>query len=69
MVYKLFDKKSSVGVIKNENFSNKELAEELHKPITKKSRKEKYQERKGTLTFYRQYLGCWSCRYAINKQI
>ena len=58
MVYKLFDKKSSVGVIKNENFSNKELAEELHKPIIKKSRKEKYQERKGTLTFYRQYLGC-----------
>ena len=51
-------KKSSVGVIKNENFSNKELAEELHKPIIKKSRKEKYQERKGTLKFYRQYLGC-----------
>ena len=26
-------KKTSVGDIKNENISNKELAEELHKPI------------------------------------
>ena len=31
-----FDKKTFGGVIKNENMSNKELAEELHKPITTK---------------------------------
>ena len=33
MVYKLFDKKSRGSGIKNENLSNKELAEELHKLI------------------------------------
>ena len=33
MVYKLFDKKTFGRGIKNENISNKELAEELHKPI------------------------------------
>ena len=41
MNYKFFDKKSSGGAatlankspVKNENMSNKELAEELHKPI------------------------------------
>ena len=36
MVYKFFDKKSSGSGIKNENISNKELAEGLHKPIIKK---------------------------------
>ena len=36
MVYKLFDKKTSGKVIKNESISNKELAKELHKPIIKK---------------------------------
>ena len=33
MVYKFFDKETSGSGIKNENISNKELAEELHKPI------------------------------------
>ena len=33
MVYKCFDKKPSGGTVKNENISNKELAEELQKPI------------------------------------
>ena len=33
MVYKFFDKKDSGSGIKNENISNKELAEELHKPM------------------------------------
>ena len=41
MVYSFFDKKTSAmhenefagSVIKNENISNKELAEKLHKPI------------------------------------
>ena len=36
MVYKFFDKKSSGSGIKNENISNKELAEKLHKPIIRK---------------------------------
>ena len=49
MVYIFFDKKSALlvdksasgRVIKNENMSNKELAEELHKPINRKFRKRK----------------------------
>ena len=36
------DKSASSGAIQNENISNKELAEELHKPIIKNSRKENY---------------------------
>ena len=45
MVYKLFDKNISGGAIKNEVMSNKELAEELQKPIIRKFKK------KSTLTF------------------
>ena len=48
-VYRFFDKKSALladksasgGKVKNENISNKELAEELHKPIIKKFKKRK----------------------------
>ena len=36
-----FDKKTSGGTVKNENISNKELAEELHKPIIRKFNKRK----------------------------
>ena len=36
MVYGFFDKKFSGSGIKYENISNKQLAEELHKPIIKK---------------------------------
>ena len=36
MVYKFFDKKYSGSAIKNENMSNKEFTEELHKPIIRK---------------------------------
>ena len=36
MVYTFFDKKTSGCCIKNENISNKELAERLHKPIIRK---------------------------------
>ena len=39
MVYRLFDKKNSGSGIKNENISNKELAEELHKPIIRRFNK------------------------------
>ena len=41
MVYRFFDKKTSGGTFKSENFSNKELAEELYKPIIKKIKKRK----------------------------
>ena len=43
MVYKFFDKKTLGRTVKNENISNKELAEELHKPIIRKSKKRKVQ--------------------------
>ena len=43
MVYRFFYKKTSGGTIKNENISNKELAEELHKPIIKKFKKRRVQ--------------------------
>ena len=36
MVYKLFVEKTSGGIVKNEIIYNKELAEELHKPIVRK---------------------------------
>ena len=41
MVYKFFDKTSSSGIEKNENISNKELAEDLHKPVIRKFKKRK----------------------------
>ena len=41
MVYNFFDKIASGGAVKKENMSNKELAEELHKPIIRKFKKRK----------------------------
>ena len=41
MVYIFFEKKSSSNGIKNENISNKQLAEELHKPVIRKFNKRK----------------------------
>ena len=43
MVFKFFDKKTSGSGIKNDNISNKELAEELHKPIIRRFKKRKVQ--------------------------
>ena len=43
MVYKFFDKKTSGSGIKNENISNKQLAEELHKQVIRKFNKRKAQ--------------------------
>ena len=50
MIYKFFDKKSAMCAykftgsgIKNENIPNKELVEDLHKPIIKKFKKRKVQ--------------------------
>ena len=42
MVYKFFHKKTSGSGVKNENISNKQLAEELHKPIIRKFNLKKY---------------------------
>ena len=39
MVFKFFDKKTSVEKAKNEIISNKELAEELGKPVIRKFEK------------------------------
>ena len=41
MIYKFFDKNFSSRAIKNENRSNKELTEELHKPIIRTFKKRK----------------------------
>ena len=41
MVYKIFDKKPAGGAVKNKIMQDKELAEELHKPIIRKSEKRK----------------------------
>ena len=41
MVYKLFDKKNSGSGIKNENMSDQQLAEELHKPVIRNLGKSK----------------------------
>ena len=41
MIYKFFDKKTSGSGIKNENIFNKELPEELHKPIIRTFNKRK----------------------------
>ena len=41
MVYKFFDTETSGGAINNEVMSNKELVEELHKPIVKRFKKRK----------------------------
>ena len=43
MIFRFFDKKTSSGTVKNENISNKELAEELLKSIIKKLKKRKVQ--------------------------
>ena len=43
MVYEFFDKKTSGSGIKNENISNKQLAEELHKQVIRKFNKRKAQ--------------------------
>ena len=61
MVYKLFNKKTSRGTVNNEIISNKELAEQLHKPVIKKYDKSKMH------SSFRQYLGRRSSRHAIYK--
>ena len=43
MICDFFDKKPLCGTAKNENICNKELAEELHKPIIRKLKERKVQ--------------------------
>ena len=43
VVYKFFDKQSSDSGIKNENMSDQELADVLHKPSIRKLKKRKVQ--------------------------
>ena len=50
-------------IVKNESFSNKELAKNLPRPIIRK-----FGKRKITITFYGQYLGHRPSSYAIDKQ-
>ena len=55
-------RKISGSGIKNENISNKDLAEANYTNLLlENSRKE------STLTSYRQYLGCSLSKYALNK--
>ena len=56
-----FDKKAPGRGIESKIIPNKELAQELHKPIIRNFNK------KSTLTFYWQYLWCRFSRHAINK--
>ena len=42
VVYKFFDKKSAVSGIKNQITQNWQLAEEVHKPVIKTFKKEKF---------------------------
>ena len=51
-----FSKKlaTSAGPVESNIMLNQQLAEELQKPII-------------TLISFRQYLGCWSRRYAVEK--
>ena len=41
MVYNFFDKKTAGGSAKNENMTNQDLTEELHKPTIRKLKKRK----------------------------
>ena len=42
MVYKYFGQKTLGGAVKNENMSNKELPEELDKPLLQNLKNERY---------------------------
>ena len=42
IVYNFFDRKTSDGAVKNENMSNQELADELHKQLLENLKNEKY---------------------------
>ena len=57
IVFNFFIKKTSDSGYKNENTSNKELAEELYKPIIRK------RNEKSRVTFSRKCLGCRYSRY------
>ena len=60
MVYEFFDIKNSGAAVKNEIISNKELAEDYANQLIENLGK-KYTH------FYRQYLGCISSRYSVDR--
>ena len=62
VVYKFLEKKISGYGIKNENISNTELAEKLHKPIIRK-----FNKRKVHSPFIDNIWGHRFSRYAIDK--
>ena len=65
MVFKFFDKKISNGTVKNKVISNKELTEELHKPITNK-----FEKRKFYSTFLDNINGIfWNCQVNLKKDL
>ena len=60
MIYKFFDRKASGSGIKNKNTLNKKLAQRIAQ-----INYYKISRTKSTLIYYRQYLECWSCWYAV----
>ena len=62
VIYKFLDKKISGGAVKSKIMSNQQSAEELHKPVIST-----FEKMNISLIVYKQYLRCWSSRYAIDK--
>ena len=64
IVYKFFDRdKTSGSGIKNENISNKELDEELHKPTNRK-----FKKKRSALTFF-IHLFIYLCADLVDMQL
>ena len=63
MVYKFFDKKSEGSGVAIKPMSNRELANDFHKPIIRKFKIRR------VCSSFKQYFGCWFSWYAINKQM
>ena len=62
MVYKCFDKKSKRSGVSIPSEFNKQLAEELHKPIIRN-----FMKKNRLFKIKRSYFGRWFSWYAINK--
>ena len=58
-----FNKKIPNSGANNAIKQNEQLDKELHKPVIRK-----FKKKESLFSIQRQYLGCWSYRYAINKQ-
>ena len=62
MVYKFFSTQVYRPLSDIKSMSNQQLADELHKPIIRKSKRRR-------VSSSRQYLGIWLSLYVINKEI